>query len=302
MDWLVPLDIGIISGLIYAWVVLALAAAFRLLNFPDLTVEGSLPLGAAVYAVTLKAGWPVYAGVAGALCVGSLAGLCTAALHVRFGVNKFLAGIIVIAISYTGCLRIMGASNIGLLQFESMFAWVHPFDEQFGGPFHLGTLGVLLLLVVLGAVALIVGFTSKKGLRTRVAGVNPDYARSLGISVPVHVIAGLAITNALAALTGVLLADRQGFADVSMGQGILILALAAMAIGERVVPSRSVSFPVYVVLAAIAGSVFYQLVVAYAVRAGVPATDLKLLTAVLVLLVVARGMSKGKSDLLGSDI
>lgn len=300
MSWLVPLDIGMISGLIFAWAVLALAMAFRLLSFPDLTVEGSLPLGAAVYAVMLKAGWPIYAATASALGAGALAGMLTAVLHVRFNVNKFLAGIIVIAIAYTGCLRIMGASNIGLLQFETLFGWVSGLDVRSGRGFHAGTLLLLASLAVVGGALLLAGLTSRQGLRMRVAGVNPEHAQSLGISVAFNLVAGLAITNSLAALSGVLLANHQGFSDVAMGQGVLILALAAMAIGERVVPGRRLAFPSYVVLAAIGGSIIYQIVVAYAVRAGVPATDLKLLTAVLVLVVVARSVSRDTDDLLGS--
>lgn len=291
-----PLDIGLISGFIFAWAVLALASAFRLLSFPDITVEGSVPLGAATYAAALQAGWPLSLAVIAALAIGAIAGALTAVLHVRFHVNKLLAGIIVLSIAYTGCLRIMGGSNIGLLQYETLFDWVRPLNKMVDSPFHIGKIMLLATLLVVGCGSLLAGLVSKQGLRMRVAGANPEYARSLGVSVPINLIAGLSITNSLAALSGVLLANRQGFSDVGMGQGVLILALASMAIGERLVPNRSFSFPVYVLLAAVVGSVVYQVVVAYAVRMGVPSTDLELLTAVLVLVVVARTTSQDESE------
>lgn len=292
-DWLVPLDIGLTMGLLLAWAVLALALAFRLLSFPDLTVEGSLPLGAAVFAILLKSGAPLWAAVAVALVSGALAGALTAYLHLRFRLNKFLSGIIVVAIAYSLSLRIMGASNIGLLQSASIFDFVEPLNRIGGGTFHAGTILLLSVLLLGGVILLGVGLLSRRGIRLRATGSNPEYARSLGISVPWNLVCGLALTNSLAAVSGVLLSTHQGFADIGMGQGILILALAAMTIGERLLPERNLPFPVFVVAAAIAGSVFYQLLVSYAIRLGLAPTDLKMATAVLVLVVVALKFSRG---------
>lgn len=293
---LTPLDTGLISGLTFAWAVLALTAAFRLLSFPDITVEGSMPLGAASYAAAVQAGLPLSLATAAALATGAVAGALTAMLHSKFEVNKLLAGIIVISIAYTGCLRIMGASNIGLLQFGTLFDWVDPLNQLADTPFHLGEISLLTAILSSGCGLLLVGLMTEQGLRMRVAGANPEYARSLGIDVPVHLTLGLSITNSLAALSGVLLANRQGFADVGMGQGVLILALASMAIGERLVPNRSLSFPAYVLLAAVSGSIVYQVIVSYAVWMGVPSTDMELLTALLVLAVVARTTSQDESE------
>jgi len=292
MNWLVPLDIGLSMGLIFAWAVLALALAFRLLSFPDLTVEGSLPLGAAVYAAILKSDGSLSTAVVTAIIAGAIAGGLTAFLHVRFSLNKFLAGIIVVAITYSLSLRIMGASNIGLLQSASLFDFVTPLDRATGEIFHAGTILFLAVSLVIGATLLVSALSSRRGMRLRVAGSNPEYARSLGISVPWNLIFGLALTNGLAAFSGVLLAMHQGFADVGMGLGVLILALAAMTIGERLISEKKVPFHIFVVLAAIFGSILYQVLVAYAVRMGLAPTDLKLVTAVLVLLVVAFRVSQ----------
>ncbi|MFC1491627.1 ABC transporter permease [Nitrospinota bacterium] len=294
MTWLAPLDIGLMMGIIFAWAVLALALGFRLLNFPDLTVEGSLPLGAAVFSVMFRDGSSIPISIITALLAGALAGSLTALLHVRFRLNKFLAGIIVIAISYSLSLRVMGAANIGLLQYGSFFEFVEPLDKMLSGFLHLGTISFLGTVLLISMIVLFVGLSSRMGTRLRVAGSNPEYARTLGISVPLNTIFGLAVFNSLAAFSGVLLAVQQGFADISMGQGVLILALAAMAIGERLLPERRLPYQMFVVLSASLGSILYQVVIAYAIRLGLAPTDLRLATALLVLLVVAISVSRDR--------
>ncbi len=294
---LVPLDIGLIMGLLLAWAVMALALAFRLLDFPDLTVEGSLPLGAAVFAILHKSGASMPVAMVCAILSGGVAGALTGFIHIRFKLNKFLAGIIVVAITYSLSLRIMGASNIGLLQATSVFDFIEPLNKAFSGSFHFGTIILLVAFLILGSTLILYGLSTRHGIRLRVAGSNPDYAKALGINVPMNVIAGLAITNCLAAFSGVLLSMHQGFTDISMGQGVLILALAAMTIGERLLPEKHVPFHVFVLCAAILGSIAYQVLIAYAVRAGLAATDLKLATAIMVLLVVAFRVSRN-GDLL----
>ena len=292
MSWLVPLDIGLVMGLLLSWAVLALTLGFRLLDFPDLTVEGSLPLGAAVFAVLYKNGFSMIVSIVCTFLAGAAAGALTGFLYTRFKLNKFLAGIIVIAIAYSLSLRIMGASNIGLLQLASVFDLAEPLNKIMPNRLHLGTILMLTGFLTVGGIALLWGLATRRGVRLRVAGSNPEYAKSLGINVPLNVIIGLAITNALAAFSGLLLTMHQGFADISMGQGVLILALAAMTIGERLLPEKHLPFHVFVFLAAIAGSVAYQILVAYAVRAGLAPTDLKLATAIMVLAVVALRVSR----------
>lgn len=288
----VPMDIGLVMGLLLAWAVMALALAFRLLDFPDLTVEGSLPLGAAVFAILHKSEISMPVAIACAVLAGSAAGALTGLIHIRFKLNKFLAGIIVVAIAYSLSLRIMGASNIGLLQSASIFDLVEPLNNWSSGGFHTGTIVMLVGFLIIGASLILYGLSTRRGIALRVAGSNPDYAGALGIRVPANVIAGLAITNGLSAFSGVLLAMHQGFVDISMGQGVLILALAAMTIGERLLPERHLPYHAFVLLAAVLGSIVYQVLVAYAVRAGLAATDLKLVTAILVLVVVGLRISR----------
>jgi len=292
MNWLVPIDIGLIMGLIFAWAVLALSLAFRLLNFPDLTVEGSLPIGAATFAIMLKAGIPVFVAMLGGVIAGGITGAITGIIYVRFKLNKFLAGIIVVAMAYSVGLRIMAAPNIGLLEYPSIFDTLERLNKFIGGSYHIGTILGLIALLLVGLLILMWILSSRPGVRIRAAGSNGEYARSIGINVAASMILGLCFTNALAAFTGVLLASYQGFADIGMGQGVLILALAAMTIGEHLVPKKKVVFYVAVILAAIMGSVLYEILVSVALNVGLAPTDLKLVTAILVLVVVALRISE----------
>jgi putative tryptophan/tyrosine transport system permease protein len=285
-------------GLIMAWAVISLALSFRLLDFPDLTIEGSILLGAAVFAVMRKQNISLIPSIVCALVGGGLAGALTGFLHVRFKINKFLAGIIVIAISYSLSLRIMGSSNIGMLREKSLFDLAEPLNRLVPG-LHFGTYVVLTVLVSITACLVLYGLSTRRGVRLRVAGSNPVYARSLGINSPANIVAGLAITNSLAAFSGTLLAMHQGFVDIGIGQGVLILALAAMTIGERLLPERRLPFPRFVFFAAVTGSIVYQVLVAYAVRLGLAPTDLKLATAVMVIAVIALRVSRDDSLLSG---
>ena len=281
---LTPLGIGLTTGLIFAWAVLALALAFRLLHFPDLTVEGSFPMGAAVFAVAVQSGWPGEIAALSGCAAGGLLGLMTGLIHVKLGVNKFLCGIIVVAISYSLSLRVMAGPNIGLL---GLNVSLNPFGDAIKGTSMMASACFLGGLMALGTALVLVGLHTRPGVELRAVGSNSSFASAVGLKTGIFVPVGLAFTNAMAGLGGVLLADYQGFADVSLGQGGLILALAAMTIGERLVPQKWMRRVVYVVLSAIVGSISYQVLIAFAVRLGVAPADLRLATAVLVLLVIS---------------
>jgi putative tryptophan/tyrosine transport system permease protein len=297
MSWLVPLDIGLVMGLILAYPAIALAVAFRLFNFPDLTIEGSLPIGAAVFGSLVLGDVPTPISVLVAISAGGILGGMTGFLHVRFGINKFLSAIIVVAISYSLNLPIMGTSNISLLRAITIFDSTKLLDAALVIPLHIAT--IALLSIMLGAICSVLFFalSGRRGIQMRVAGSNPEYARSLGISVPFHLVVALAACNAIAASSGVLLAMYQGFADVSMGQGVLIWALAAVTIGERLVPERHLPYPLYVILSAVVGSTAYQVITSYAVRVGLAPADLRLTTALFVLVVIAIGSSEQGGNL-----
>jgi putative ABC transport system permease protein len=275
--WLLVAYLGALNTLLMLWVVLGFGISFRLLKFPDLTPEASLPLGAGVYAVIVSGGHSPWLAAVMAIASGALAGAVTAALHVLLGVNKLLAGVIVIAIAYSTTLGIMGAPNIGLTSSASLLS------SQSEGRALLQ-----LAIVACAGMPLLAAFLAGRiGLRLRVAAVNRDFARSIGVSPAPRIIAGLALTNALCAFSGVLLTNVQGFADIGMGQGIVVLALASLGIGEAIQPLQGLPAHFAVLATSLAGTLLYQEVVSIAFHLGLPATVLKLSTGVLVLVVVA---------------
>ena len=281
MNLISSLDTGLVTGLIMSFSVYGLAIAFKLMNFPDLTVEGSFLLGAAGFAILKSAGFGTTTAVGFAILLGALAGLLTAVLYSVFHVNKFLSGILVVSTCYTLALRLMGSSNIGLLGQQTFF-------DKLDSSFTVHGLSVGKILVIASIFLLVSGIilfalSSPMGLKIRVAGCNPAYAKILNINVSKSIVAALAITNSLAAISGAMLSAHQGFADVGLGQGVLIISLASMYLGERIISEINLPMSVFVLTTSLVGSVIYQLLLAIAIRLGLNPIDLKLVTAILVL-------------------
>lgn len=279
------------QGLLYGFMVLGVFLTFRVLDFPDLTVDGSLPLGAAVTAVIVTSGHsPWLATIAGA-AAGLGAGLVTGLLHLllksgdRNSTNygpKLLAGILVMTSLYTVNLRVMGGSNIPLLRQTNVF-------EQIGGWLSVHMTGWWLILV-LAILMLIVKYIldwflhTEMGLALQATGDNEQMLRSLGVNTNVVRVIGLGLANALVALSGSLVAQYQGFADVGMGIGTIVAGLAGVVIGEVIFGTRSIS---WVLFSAIGGSIVYRLLISVSLRLGIAPTDLKLFTALLVVVALS---------------
>jgi putative ABC transport system permease protein len=271
------------TGLLFGLVALGVFLSFRVLNFPDLTVDGSLPLGAAVAATLIVSGWNPYAATLVAMIAGALAGMVTALLNIRLRILHLLASILTMIGLYTINLRIMGKPNQPLLGEVTIFT---PF-EGLGLPYY--WLNPLVFVVIIAAAKLLLDafLASEVGLAMRATGVNPRMARAQGIRTGAMILSGMAISNALVALAGALFAQVQGGADISMGVGVIIVGLAAVIVGEAVMSTRTI---VLATLACIVGSIIYRLVIAVALNAdfiGLQAQDLKLITAVLVVLAMA---------------
>lgn len=290
---LVILDLGLTMGLIFAPTALSMMLSFRCLDFPDLTVEASLPLGGAVCALTLAGGWPSASAFLLGAGAAAVAGSLTALIHDRLGLSKLLAGVIVLTMFYSIILRLMGGSNISLLGRETVFDAVAAAEEagwfgELGGRLHAGRTALLSAIVLALAAFLLLALRTKPGLRLQAVGSNPLFAQDMGVATSAYIVGGLAAANALAGLSGALLAVHQGFADVNMGQGTLVVAIASLAIGEKLFrPVRSWPRIRLLLVAAVTGSVIYQAVIVLALRLGLAASDLKLATAVLVLMVMA---------------
>jgi putative ABC transport system permease protein len=265
-------------GLIFGLVALGVFLSFRIINFPDLTVDGSFPLGGAVAAALIVSGWNPFVATAVAMLAGALAGYLTAWLNVHLRIMQLLASILVMIALYSVNLRIMGKPNVALINDATVFSLV-----EFGGipDYWLKPL-VLLVIVIVAKLLIDLFFASEAGLAMRATGNNPRMARAQGISTDRLTVLGLALSNALVALAGALFVQTQGGADISMGIGTIVIGLAAVIIGETILPARSL---VITTLACILGAVLYRFFIALALNSdfiGLKAQDLNLVTAVLV--------------------
>ena len=279
-----------IIGLILALVALGVFISFRIYHFPDMTAEGSITLGAAVAAAMLVTGHsPMYATLAAAVA-GAGAGLITGVLHTRFKINALLSGIIVMTALYSVNLHVMGKSNVPLMNVTTFADQAAGIAAQFGtekvllfgreaAVRDLTLLGLSLGLVVLVGILLYAFFRTHLGLAMRATGDNDQMVRALGSSDGVLLTGGLALSNALVAMAGALLAQYQGFADAQMGIGMLVWGLASVIIGEALVGTNRFG---YLLAGAVFGSILFRLLVAVALRWGLDPNDLKLITAVFV--------------------
>jgi putative ABC transport system permease protein len=269
------------------------ASAF---SFPDITAEGSITLGAAVAAVFLARGVNPCVATMLAVLAGSLAGATTGVLHTRFNINGLLSGILVMSALYSINLHVMGRSNIPLLstrtlvtEAESVLASVLPGRTELSvGGWEISSRDAAVLLLSL-AIAVAVGVVLCVFLRTdlgtaiRATGDNSQMIRALGVRDGNMMVLGLAISNGLIALAGALLSQYQGFSDVQMGIGMMVWGLASVIIGEALVGVKQLGL---LITGAVMGSVLFRLLVAIALRWGLDPNDLKLITAVFVLLVL----------------
>lgn len=270
------------TGLLYGLVGLGVYFSFRILNFPDLTVDGSFPLGGAVTATLIVQGMNPLLATGIACLAGGLAGFCTAWLNVQLKILNLLASILTLIALYSINLRIMGRPNVPLL---GQLTILTPLEGFFSGiPQGLGVPLVLLGIVAIAKVGVDLFLRSELGLAMRATGANPDMARSQGIPTGKTILLGMAMSNSLVALAGGLFAQINGFADVTMGVGTIVLGLAAVIIGETLISGSTVQ---RATLGVLVGSVVYRITVAIALNAdfmGFQAQDLNLITAVLVAL------------------
>ncbi|MDC7712943.1 ABC transporter permease [Vogesella sp. LYT5W] len=266
-------------GLIFALVALGVLISFRTLDFPDLTADGSFPLGGAVAATLIAGGHDPWLACAFAALAGAASGLVTAWLHVRLNILQLLASILVMIALYSINLRIMGAPNMPLIGSPTVFA---PFIGEALENSWLVQPAVLAVIIVATKIGLDLFFASQTGLAMRATGANPRMARAQGVATERMVLSGMALSNALIALAGALYVQTQGGADVSMGVGTIVVGLAAVIIGETLLPSRKLWV---ITLATIIGALLYRLLIAVALNAdfiGLQAQDLNLITALLV--------------------
>ncbi len=267
-------------GFIYGLVAMGVYLTFRILDFPDLTVDGSFTLGAAATATSIVAGIDPYIATVIGTLAAACAGLVTAWLNLRFNILHLLASILTMTALYTINLRVMGKPNIALITEPTMLTPL----EGLGIPnMYLKVIFVAVFAIVAGLV-LAWFLNTQYGLAMRAVGSNKRMAQANGIVVNEKVYVGLALSNGLVGLGGALFAQTNGFADSTMGIGTIVVGLAAVIIGETLFATRSI---LVIVLSCIVGSILYRIAVSMALNAdflGFQASDLNLITAVLVAL------------------
>lgn len=265
-------------GLVYAFVAIGVFLAFRVLDFPDLTVDGSFPLGAAVTAVLIIAGVNPWLASGVAMIAGAAAGIVTAILNVRFRILNLLASILTMIALFSVNLRVMGKPNVALINDDTMLS---PFFGLGLRDFYVRPLFIGLLVVV-AVIAVWRFLESDAGLAMRATGANARMARAQGVDTSRQIYLGMALSNALVALGGALFAQTNGFADVTSGVGTIVVGLAAVIIGETLLGARGI---LIALIGCVLGSILYRIAIQLALSTdmlGLQASDLNLVTAALV--------------------
>ncbi|MGE5571654.1 MAG: ABC transporter permease [Bacteroidota bacterium] len=268
------------QGLVYAVMALGVYLTFRVLNFPDLTVDGSFPLGAAAAAKLICSGVdPVLATVV-APVLGFVAGATTGVLNTKLKISGLLAGILTMTALYSVNLRVMGRANIPLLRSATILTTL----RGLGIPGNIAALLLFLSCAVAIKLVLDAFLRTEFGLALRATGDNEVMIRSLGVNTDSMKIVGLGLSNALVALSGAMVAQYQGFADIGMGIGMVVAGLASVIIGGAIFAPTSIGLATF---GAVAGSVVYRFAVFFALRLGFAPTDLKIVTAALVVVALS---------------
>ena len=259
------------QSLIFAIMVLGVYISFRILNFPDMTVDGTFPLGAAISAKLLTLGVNPYLTLLVALVAGAAAGAITGLIHVKLKVKDLLAGILVMTALYSVNLRVMGKSNIPLFEEDNIF------NTEYS------MMITIVVLILISKFILDYLLKTKFGFALKALGDNENLIVSLGLNEEKYKIYGLMIANAFVAFSGSVLAQYQGFADVGMGTGIIVIGLASIIIGDTLFGKRRRLAGTTIV---IIGSILYRGVIAVTLSMGMDASDLKLITSVIVIVIL----------------
>ncbi len=276
------------QGLIYGILGLGVYITYKILDFPDLTVDGSFPLGAAVTAALITQGVNPYLALAASFVVGAVAGICTGLIHVKCKVRDLLSGIIMMTALWSVNLYIAGTSNVPLFSQETIFK--NEFIETaFQGNTYT-TLGIIVIITLLCKVLVDLFLGTKSGFLLRAVGDNPSLVTSLGKDQGNVKILGLAISNGLVSLAGCIFAQEQRVFEISMGTGAIVIGLASVIIGTSLFKNLGV---ITATLAVLIGSIIYKGCVAIAIKQFEP-QSMKLITAVLFLIILIVSMERKK--------
>jgi putative ABC transport system permease protein len=272
---------ALLQGLCYVGIVFGIFISMKIFNIPDITTDGSYTLGGVVTGAMLTHNQPGYIILPAVLLAGALAGALTGIIHTKLKINALLAGILVMTALYSINLTILGRSNLPLLNFPTLFSVVNLISNG-----NQNSLMILIGFVLV--VTILIGYLLKTdfGIAMRATGNSEPMVRALGVNTDRMKITGLAIANALTALSGYLIVQLQGFADISMGIGIVIVGLGSVIIAETIINWLRITSVWLSLVLVLAGAIIFQFVLAFTLDIGVDANLLKLVTAVFVLLIV----------------
>lgn len=285
------LIIGVFEqGFIYAIMALGVYITYKILDFPDLSVDSTFPLGAAITSIIVSSGKNPFLALIASTAAGAIAGIVTGIIHVKFKVRDLLSGIIVMTGLYTINSRIVGQNNVPLFNYDSVFDndFINGIFPEALAPYK--TVIMIFIIMIIAKVLLDLYLKTKSGYLLRAVGDNETIVTSLAKDSGFVKIVGLAISNGLVALAGSVMCQQQRFFEISMGTGTIVIGLASVIIGTNVFKGNLIKATTAVVI----GSVIYKACVAIAIEAGLPATDLKLITAVLFLIILIISMDRKK--------
>ncbi len=270
-----------LQGLCLTAMAFGIFISMKIFNIPDITTDGSYTLGGAVTGVLLAGGMSGFMVLPLVMLSGAVAGAATGLIHTRLKINALLAGILVMTALYSVNLSIMGRSNIPLIQVSSLFSTIELAATRDGN-------ALIILAVFIGLLFVLLGYVLKTdfGLAMRATGNSESMIRALGVNTDAMKITGLAIANALVAVSGYLITQFQGFVDINMGIGIVIVGLGSVIIGESLVHTLKIGSIWGILAMMFIGAAAFQLVLAFSLNMGIHPNMLKLVTAVFVLLIV----------------
>lgn len=279
------------QGMIYAIMALGVYITYKILDFPDLTVDGSFPMGAAITCVLISKGMNPLLTLPISFVAGVVIGVLTGVIHVKLKVRDLLSGIIMMTALYTVNLRIAGRANLPIYNNETIFdnSFINKVFPEVLRPYQ--TVLVILILTLITKYLLDAYMRTKSGFLLRAVGDNDTLVTTLGVDKGLIKIIGLAIANGLVSLGGCVFAQQQRYFDVSMGTGTVVIGLASVIIGTSLFKKITL---IRVTSSVVIGSIIYKACVALALRMGLPSTDLKMITAVLFLIILVASMDRNK--------
>ena len=280
---------SLIIGLLYSTLSLGTITSFRISGFPDMTSDGSFLIGAALSGICILNGSPWWISILIGCLGGAICGLITAFLYLKFHISKLLSGILNMTMLYSVALRIMGRSNLSLQSSKNtLWQIINPTDNLYISLFFCFIIVLTLFIIYRYFLKTIIG------LKLRALGDSESTFRSKGFSVSAYTYLGLSISNAFAALSGALVSQYQCFVDIGMGTGVVIISLAGVIIGETLLKPEKIST---LLVAAMCGMIIYEGIITLCLQLGLPATDLKIATAIMAIIFIAfRQIQNNKSN------